>query len=325
MRPNEMTRPQKWGYALGLLLLTATAWGGWIWTHSEWIEPGEVGIIYNSVGGMDRTRILGPGRYYIGIRQRLYRYPTRLKAAVYTQDPNEGENKSADGIQVTTKDTANTTFDVTVFYRVDKNDVFTAFDTFGPISIEEVQRNHLRRALKDVVNQIGVQYEIFPLIGAKREEANLKLTSALKQRMRDKGITISKAFFGRPYPGESIVTKINARVNSLTELAISDLRRQTAGKLKEIAVVRARSLTQAQRLKSAATTARSEEMLELDAEEEAVDAWDGRPSPYQAKPGTNIVITGEALREYYQIPVAQPSGNQSQQGQQESQTNETNQ
>lgn len=290
-----MSRPRKIGVGCIALLLLGII-GGMIWrARSEWIPAGNVGILYNASGGLDRSRVLTPQRVTVGWRQKLYQYPTRLQPAVYTQDPEEGEIKAADGVQVTTNDNQNTIFDIMVIYHIDKNDVFKAFDSFGPIPIEDVQRQHIRRALREAVNNVGTQYNVFELMGAKRQEASQKLTDEMRRLLGYKGITIDLAMLGPCEPTADLQNKINARVNAYTDLQISQIKAQIADYDRQIAVVTAEAQNKARQLSASKTQGSSLEMLQLEATEAAIQRWNGELPQIQSQPGQTIVIGGNGL------------------------------
>src|SRR5476651_2506953 len=84
---------------------------GWTYyrLNLQWIPAGYVGIRFNARSGADRSKVYEPQAYFTGPFEQFYLYPTRIQNAVYTQDPTAGEAKAADGILITTNDTANTT------------------------------------------------------------------------------------------------------------------------------------------------------------------------------------------------------------------------
>lgn len=291
----KMTGPKKLG--LGCLAIGAVAvlGGGFWWSRSEWIEAGNVGLIYNANGGLERNNTISPRRVFVGWRQKLYTYPTMLKNAVYTQDPDEGESKAADGVLVTTKDNQNTVFDISVIYRVKKEDVVKVFDNFGALPIDEIQRQHIRRALKEAANNISTQYDVFELMGAKRLEASQKLTAEMQRLLSYKGLDVQLAMFGVCEPDAGLQAKINARVNANTDLEISKLRAQIADIDRQTAVIRAESENQARKLSASKTQASSLEMLDLQSTEAAIDRWNGSLPPIQARPGQTLVIGGNEL------------------------------
>ncbi|MFK4985473.1 hypothetical protein ACI4B7_26975, partial [Klebsiella pneumoniae] len=88
--------------------------------------------------------------------------------------------KASDGILITTSDNANTVFDISVIYHVEAENVIKVFNTFGAIPIEVIQAQHIRRAIKDGVNEVGPKYTVFELMGPKRDMASLDLTKELQ-------------------------------------------------------------------------------------------------------------------------------------------------
>jgi regulator of protease activity HflC (stomatin/prohibitin superfamily) len=175
--------------------------------------------------------------------------------------------------------------------------VFKAVDSFGPISIEDVQRLHIRRALKEAANNVGTQYDVFDLMGAKRLEASQKLTAEMQRLLSYKGITVELAMFCSCEPTSDLQNKINARVNAYTDLQISQIRSQIAEYDRQTAVVLAEAQHQARQISAAKTQGSSLEMLQLQADEAAIDRWNGELPPIQQAPGQTIVIgSGELQR-----------------------------
>ena len=291
----------------GILCGVGLLYWGFTYNRTEWIPAGHVGLLYNAQGGL-KAEPIPPRAVYVGWRQQLYTYPTKLQAAIYTQDPTEGEVKAADGILITTNDNANTLFDVAVFYRVRAEDVVQVFNSFGPIPIQEIQTNHIRRAVKEAVNSVGTNYNVFELMGEKRVEVALKLTDALKKRLASKGITIEAAMLGSCYPSPEVQSKINARVNSLTELEISRLKGQLATIERQTATVRAQAASDARTITASQTQNKSLEMLKLDAYEAALKKWDGRLPALESKPGQTLILGREFLNQYGNETGANPQG-----------------
>src|SRR5437763_14210509 len=111
----------------------------WYWSRCEWIDWGEVGMMYSAGSGLDRTRVYRPGRVYVPPFSTLIRYPTKQMIALYTNDEKAGEVKAADAVAVTTNDNASTNFDVQVLYHVNPSDVPKLYDPFRGLRIEDIQ------------------------------------------------------------------------------------------------------------------------------------------------------------------------------------------
>ena len=270
---------------------------GWSYyrLNLQWIPAGYVGIKFNARSGADRTRVYEPQAYFTGPFEQFYLYPTRIQNAVYTQDPTAGESKSADGILITTNDTANTTFDVSVIYRIDKKDVFRAFDTFGPIPIETIQAQHIRRAVREESSVVGNQYDIYALMGPKRVEASKMLSDRLKEKLAQKGITILQAMILNAYPSQDLVTKIHNNVNSVTGVQIATLNQQIATMQNQINIVNAQATQEAQRITGSGTVAKSLDIIDLELAEEAAKKWNGSLSKVQGAGNKTIVLNGSGL------------------------------
>jgi regulator of protease activity HflC (stomatin/prohibitin superfamily) len=279
---------------IALIIGVSMIYGLWVSWRTQWVPAGFVGVIYDAQGGLQK-RTIAPSAVTVGWRQQLYVYPTQLQAAIYTQDPDEGEDRSADGILITTNDNANSTFDVVVMYRVKPEDVITVFNEFGPIPIEDIQVQHIRRAVKEAVNVVGPHYDVFELMGPKRQEASDMMTSTLQGLLRPKGITVERVMLGGCYPTADVQSKITARVNSLTDLEISRLKEQLAEIEKQTALVRAQAEAEARKVSAAQVQGKGIEMLRLDATEAALKKWDGRLPILQSKPGQTIIIGRDML------------------------------
>jgi hypothetical protein len=266
----------------------------WILGRIEWIPAGHVGLIYNARSGLKENTI-SPQAIFVGPFDQLYTYPTKLQAAIYNQDDSMGESRTADGIQITTNDAATTTFDVTVFYRVKPEDVVTVFNKFGPIPIEQIQSNHIRRAVREGASIIGNQYDVFQLLGPKRLEASQRLTEELRARLSSRGITILIAMLNTAHPTEDIQSKITGRVNSYTQLEIAKLEQQIAEYSRQSAIVRGEAENESRKLTASQTQGTSVEMLKLEMEADAIEKWKaagGKLSPITVKPGTTLIING---------------------------------
>ncbi len=260
----------------------------------DWIPAGHVGIVYDANKGIV-PEVYKPSAIFIGWRQQLYTYPTRLQAAIYTEDQTAGESKSADGILITTNDNASTTFDVVVLYRIKSEDVMNVFNSFGAVPIDEIQRNFIRRAVKEAANDIGTQFDLFSLMGAKRMEASKKLSELLKSKLITKGITVEAAMLGGCYPSQDIQQKIASRVNSYVELEISRLKREIAEIDRQVAIVKGEANATAAVMTAGAAKDRSIELLRLDTAELAIEKWDGALPAISPKSGQTVVLTQDLM------------------------------
>ena len=277
--------------------------------RSQWVDAGYVGILFDASKGVS-PNIYKPQRVFVGFRQRLYTYPTKLQSAKYIQANDEGEQKAADGILITTSDNANTTFDCTVIYRVKPEDALKVFNNFGPTDIQTIQSTHIRRAVKDAVNEIGPRYDIFQLMGPKRLEFCAAATEVLQKRLAPNGITVDTLMLMTAYPTPETMEKINRRINQYTEYDIAVLRQQIAEVTRQSNVITARARTEAAKKAGASTGDKSIEQLQLQTDEAAITKWDGHLPAIRTTPGQTLVLGGDLLSSVGQgTRKAVPNGN----------------
>jgi regulator of protease activity HflC (stomatin/prohibitin superfamily) len=270
--------------------------GGWYWSRCEWIDWGEVGMMYSAGHGLDRSHVYRPGRVYVPPFSQLIRYPTKQMIALYTNDTAAGEVKAADGVAVTTNDNASTTFDIQVLYHVQPADVPKLYDTFRGLRIEDIQAQHIRAALREAANDVGTRYDAFELMGVKRKEASAHLQQKVTEILAPKGITVDAADFLGHYANPQIEERILQRVNALTDLEISKIRNRMAQIQRQTDTVRAQAQAQAQQIAGNQTNARSIEMLRLEADLAWLDKWDGQMPMVQPKAGQSLILSGDFIR-----------------------------
>ena len=273
-RPKSMKTRKKLGLSIIALALTGGIGTIYYFSVTHWIPAGEVGVIYNAQGGIE-NKIYTPRAVTLNWFQQLYTYPTRIQNAVYSQDPSTGEVRAADGISITTSDNANTTFDISVIYRVRPEDVFPVFRSFGPIPIADIQSQHIRRAVKEGASVVGSQYDLFSLMGPKRQDASEKLTTELQSRLAKKGITVLKAMILTAYPSSEMNAKITSRVNGFIALDISSLNLAIAEVTRQSSIVAAQAQQKAQSIAAAGAVGKAGVVMDLENQDAAIERWNG--------------------------------------------------
>ncbi len=259
-------------------------------TRSEWVEAGSVGVWYG-YGGLVRSHVVTPRRVWIPWGSHLYTYPTTQQLALYTDDPQSGEVRDADSIQVTTNDNMSTAFDVAVWYHIERGDVFRIFDNFRGVDIKQIQSNYLRPTVKRAVQDVGTQYSAIELMTGARKQASASLRARLADLVGQKGITVDFAEFAGVHPNEQTKGNTLARVNALVDLGISRTANQKAKIERDIAITKAKAEAQAQALTAQQVKGESIELQRLEAQIAATRKWDGQVPPIMVRPGQSVTIT----------------------------------
>ena len=95
------------------------------------VEPGYVGIKVNLLGGSKGvdTEVLGVGKYWIGMNERLYHFPTFQQNYVWTRDKKEG-SLNDESIKFQTKEGMEVGADLGISYHVDRSKVSILFQKY---------------------------------------------------------------------------------------------------------------------------------------------------------------------------------------------------
>lgn len=289
------TRRFLWGsvIALGTLLFGYLFAVGVLW---KWVPAGQVAIVYNANSGIRRDRILTPGRYLLSPLDQLIPAPTKMMPALYSQDPDLGEKEGPDGIQITTRQGSTVTFDVLVLYRVEPGQIWRVFDNFARQPIEVIQSTRIRREVKNVSNSVGKDFFLEELIGAKRAEANQRLTEKLEESLRPLGFQVAQAFFVTAYPNEAQRAQLLAIATADINREIAATNAKAAEKQKTIAITLAQARKDAAALVAQTTTTTSVELQRLEIEKQRLEKWDGSKIRINTQGLTSVVVDPRLLR-----------------------------
>lgn len=269
MKTNKVLGIIAMAMVAGLLLFMVFASSLW-----KWVPAGNVAIVYNANTGIDRNRVLKPGRYTLSPLDRLIVSPTHVVAAFYTEDPALGERQVADGIEITTKQ-GTVVFDVYVLYRVQQDMVWNVFDNFATKPIEEIQSTRIRREVKTLANQVAGQFFLDELIGPRRAEANKMLAEKLEQALHPLGFKVEDAAFVTAHPGPNLAKQFVSIETAEIYRQISAIKAQVAEKHKQIALTKSQAEAKAAELIAAAATEKSNTLLQLEIDKIEAERWDG--------------------------------------------------
>ena len=275
------------------LVLFVIGWGVWFSMH-EWVPAGNVGVLYHANGGLE-NKVYSPRWMFVPPMTQLYTYPVKEQAAIYCNDTQEGEDRAADAVRVTSNDASNTDFDIVVYYHIEPNDVLKIFNNNRGQPIKTIQSTVIRASVRQQASIVGKDYDAFALMGKSREEASEKLTNLLKKELIVNGITVDNAYFATSYPNEQIQQRIVNQVNAETDLNIAKIDKDKASVNKDIAIIRAQASAEASRLKSAQTQTKSLELMELETKIAAMRKWNGHLPPVKVQQGQTVIITSETL------------------------------
>ena len=184
-------------------------------TSCSKVKSGEVGIKFYLLGGEKGvdTKILTPGRYYIGFNEELFLFPTFTQNYVWTKDDTEGsENDESLTFQTSNGLAANA--DVGITYHLEPSKVPLIFQKYKR-GIEEITdvflRNNVRDAFVDAASKKDIEY----IYGVGKQELVDDVEETVRKEVENIGIIIDKLYLiGEIRLPEQVVQSINAKIKA---------------------------------------------------------------------------------------------------------------
>lgn len=171
-----------------LLLIFATA----TLASCSKVPAGHVGIKVYLLGkekGVDHEE-LSTGRYWIGINEELYLYPTYTQNWSWTANSVEG-SENDESISFQTKDGLKVSGDFGIIYTVDPEKVSVLFTTYRR-GIEEITDGYLRKYVRDALNKYSSQMKVEDVYGKGKIRLLDSVNAEVARQVRDKGIIVER-------------------------------------------------------------------------------------------------------------------------------------
>lgn len=159
------------------------------------VPAGYVGVKVYLLGtskGVDSEE-LRVGRYWIGINEELYLYPTFTNNYVWTAGSDEG-SEGNESINIQTKEGLTVNADVGIQFRIEPGQANELFQTYRK-GIDEITDVVLRNAVRDTLNRLASGMTSEAIYGAGRVELIEKTTQVMQKEFAPKGILIEKIYW----------------------------------------------------------------------------------------------------------------------------------
>jgi len=255
------------------------------------VPAGYVGVkvnLYGSVKGVNADEI-GPGRYWIGMNEELYVFPTFTQNYVWTASKTEG-SPNDESITFQTREGMSVNADVGISYHINPDKVATIFQRYRK-GIEEITDIYLRNIVRDAFNQYGSQVNVESVYGSGKNELLKNVDAAVKQSVADIGIVVEKIYLsGSIRLPNQVVAALNRKIEATqrAEQRENELREAEAEAKKKVAESRGEAAAVLTRAKAQAeaniilSRSITSELIKY----EATKKWDGKLPKFSG--GQNI-------------------------------------
>lgn len=261
------------------------------------VESGYVGIKVNLLGSEKgvSTQELTPGRYYIGVNEELYVFPTFTQNCQWTAAPIEGrgcaDSSTDEAIRFQTSEGMKVWADVGIAFAVDPTKVSDIFQKFRK-GIVEISDSYVRRIVQDAFIASAAKYKVEYIYGEGKVQLLKDVNEMVAAKLKPSGIIVEQVFLlGDIGVPQQVTDAINAKItatqktlqreNEVAQVkAEADKAREQAKGEADAALTLARANAEAINLKGKAIR-ENPGVVQLN----AVDKWDGKLPVYTGNSG----------------------------------------
>lgn len=181
------------------------------------IEPGYTGIKINRLvnRGITRENIVTGFVFYNPIQTTIVIYPTFIQRVAWTHDMTEGKHNNEE-LTFNTKDSVPVNIDVAVSYQLESTKVPDFYTKFRADNIDNFTHGFLRDTTRNIVANIGSEYNFDDINGIKKEEFLERVGKSLNETVRQFGISIQQfGLIGSLRPPQSLLDAVNAKTQAI--------------------------------------------------------------------------------------------------------------
>lgn len=264
---------------LSLILLALLAFA--ILPGCSKIEAGNVGVKVKLLGsdkGVNNNEILGPGRYYIGWNEELYRFPTFTQITQWTKNPDEG-SPTDESITFDSEESLSINVDIGVSYHVEEAKVGLLFQKYRK-GIEEITNKELRNVVRDAFTDAASTRKAADIIGRDKADFLAAVHKKAYDTLASYGIIIERiSIIGSMRPPASLTEAINLKVEAIqkAEQRQNELAEAVAAaeKIKAEADGRASAILSVAKAQAEANVLLAESVTDKLVKYEMMKKWDG--------------------------------------------------
>lgn len=213
--------------------LTIIAFFAFVFSFSSCskVPAGTVGIKFYLLGkskGVDYD-VLTPGRYWVGVNEELYLFPTRIQNRVWTSDSQEGSPHD-ESFEFQSKEGMKLTANVGLDYCIEKENAPKIFELYKT-GCDEITNVVLRNIVRDAFNAAASSRTAEDMYGEGKVKFLDNVKELVKTKANEKYITVNDLYLLGNMGVPSEVTKaLNAKItaNQKAEQAENELRQAEA-------------------------------------------------------------------------------------------------
>jgi regulator of protease activity HflC (stomatin/prohibitin superfamily) len=251
--------------------------------------------LYGDEKGVNGEEV-GPGRYWVGIGERLYEFPTFQQNYVWTADQREGSPNN-ESFTFQTKEGLPVNADIGISYTIEKDKVSNVFQKYRR-GVAEITDTFLRAHVRDAFNEYAASMPVEGVYGEQKMELLGSVEKRVIEEVAPIGINVHKIFLiGEFRLPKSVTQALEAKI------AVTQKAQQRENELREAEAEAKKAIAKAQgeaqsKLVKAEAQAKANLILaksltrEL-VEYERIKKWDGKLPQFQGGGQPFVQFTGQ--------------------------------
>lgn len=267
------------------------------------VPPGHVGIKVYLLGGEKGvdTKELGVGRYFIGINEQLFTFPTFAQNYVWTKDATEG-SPNDESIDMQTIEGMAVNGDFGIMYHIDPTKVGILFQTYRR-GVEEITDIFLRNLVRDEINKIASKLKVEEIYGTGKEKMMMDVNERCKAAVLERGVLIDNIYIiGKLRLPPAVEQSLNEKISATqrAQMRENEIREAEAAAQKKIADAKgeADSLLMVAKAQAEANAILAKSLTPEFVQYQMVTRWNGALSQF----------SGGGMTPLIQLPTTAPYG-----------------
>ena len=262
-------------------------------TGCDKVPSGYVGVKVNLLGGEKGVDVetLGVGRYWIGVNEDLFLFPTFTQNYVWTADVREG-SETDESVSFQTIEGLTVNADVGITYTINPDKVSEVFQKYRK-GVTEITDTYLRNIVRDELNRASSVMKVDAAYGAGKAELMSQTLKAVQDKVGPSGIIVESVYLVSDLRlPANVVTSINDKIGATqkaeqrnNEIATAEAQ---ANVLEAEANGRARALLLEAQAQAEANRLLSQSMSEVLVKYRTIEKWNGEMPKISGNAGTIV-------------------------------------
>lgn len=177
------------------------------------IPPGYVGIEFNKATNRVTTGALEPGWVLINpFTSAIQEYPVTIQTYIMVRKSGEGQTSGDDSVKIQSSEAQQLNLDVTVQYRVNKDEAAQLYTEWGGQGISVIEDKVVRQETRAALTNIAPQYSWEEISGSKRAELADKVRDRIVEKFTRRHLILEDFVIREVHLPENLSTALENKI-----------------------------------------------------------------------------------------------------------------